>query len=81
MTGSTHPHWFLPPEGNTPEWREAVREVAELTGDLEALTWHRMQTRFWELMHQAGLIKGVPKPPPERREALFAELDQLMGIS
>jgi len=66
---------------NRDAWHAAVREVAEITGDTEALEFVDGQDRFWDLLHRAGLIIGTPKPPPEEREALYAELDQVLGVA
>jgi len=62
-------------------WYATIREVAHLTGDVRALAFVERQERFWDLMQRGGLLKGSPKPPPEERAEIHAQLDDLMGIS
>jgi len=73
-------------------WEKAVREVATACNDTEALKHfarkdaealkqHIHREHVMGLMKKAGLFKGDPKPPEEDREALYAELDQAMGIT
>lgn len=73
--------WYLQPVGvDGPAWRKAVREVAELLGDVEALDWIRGQELFFELLERAGLLVGCDKPPPTEREKVYAELDAFLGV-
>ena len=62
-------------------WHDAIREVAELTNDTDALAFVEAMERFWSLLREAGILVGSPKPPPEKQDALYAELDTLLGVT
>ena len=74
--------WYECPCGcNQNLWRETIKEVASLTGDAQALAWVATIEEFWDLMYRAGILVGSPKPPPEEQEALYAQLDIVLGVS
>lgn len=74
--------WYdYPSQADQGLWRDAVREVALLDDDQEALSWVDKIGHLMRLMYQTGILVGAPKPPPEAREALYAELDHLLGVT
>lgn len=62
-------------------WHAAIREVGVLTGDKEAVSFVDHMNHVWDLFRRAGILVGTAKPPPEEREALYAELDKALGVS
>jgi len=73
--------WFRTPDIlDEGAWREAVREVAELCGDEEALGWVEERERFFELLGRGGVLVGAPEPTYEERARAYAELDVFLGI-
>lgn len=76
--------WFdYPLEADQTLWRAAVREVASLDADPEALEWVDRLDEFWSLMDRAGLIVGSRNHmlmAPEEKALLYDELDRVLGI-
>jgi hypothetical protein len=76
--------WYWCPLGTEPfdrsAWHAAVREVATVTGDRDVVRLMDWYDETERAMHAAGLFVGDPKPDPQHREALHANLDRLLGI-
>ena len=64
-----HPWYELPHGWNPDLWCKAVREVASLVGDKEALTW--AENKFW-----ADLVDSASGPLPDR----YAQLFDMLGV-
>jgi hypothetical protein len=64
-------------------WRAAVREVATLTDDQEALAWVGRLDETWDKMEGAGLIVGshnLLMMIPDEKTALYEKLDRVLGV-
>ncbi len=61
-------------------WKAAVKEIALLTEDEEALIWLEWLRLANEAMHNAGLFIGDPQPAPEEQDKLYARVDFLLGV-